>query len=420
MINEHGRASGPVNVTRFVFGPILLMLMAALLLTESAMIGRAFQQQIMEYYIYYRGNLAGFVHQQRYEHAFATRAEAEKARQQAARDTGGDPQDFLADTYIKEVPTGRYTTPPPNPVPSPSGLRRRTPTTVSPTSPTNTAGAGANQTNNFEADKADLLKTMKGIDSGGLDLKTGTDVDLKPKAAPPDPEVVQEQKAFEEDNPGWKQGETKLVQQRLVPPNRTCSAIYASLKIKAPPLPYRKFNEMQPGDVLLIRPNEWKGEAVMYGDRLLSWDRRSPLSHTITYLKEINGKKIFLDNLPGEGPHFILEDEVRRLYSERGGFLAQLAEPLRKDEAEKLFLAARELALKERTDSHSLLDASNYGVWGDDMVCSEASRWALMMAGRNIKKTGSFAKRILGIDISPSDIWLDEQDFIITPLDFSK
>ena len=154
----------------------------------------------------------------------------------------------------------------------------------------------------------------------------------------------------------------------------------------------------------------------MFGDRLVSRDPRSPLSHTLIYLKEIRGKKLFLDNTPGRGKG------PRRLSSrtksgdccgDRQTYVAQLVTPLEPEEAEALYAAARELTLKEPPGSHGILDASHYGAWGDDMVCSEVSRWALLKAGRNIEATGSLAKRLLGIEYSPADFFSNNQDFLV-------
>lgn len=124
MINEQGMAAGFVQVLRFVFRCTLASLMIVLLVIVGSTSGWTFQKQIMEYYIYYQGQWAEYSGQQRYERAFATWEEAENARQKAALDAGGLAESFLRDTYIKEVPTGRYTTPTqdtPETSPSPRG-----------------------------------------------------------------------------------------------------------------------------------------------------------------------------------------------------------------------------------------------------------------------------------------------------------
>lgn len=267
----------------------------------------------------------------------------------------------------------------------------------------------------FEEEKEKLIRGLKGGSAGSSGMKTGAAVDLRLKGSSPAPEVLQEQKMFEQNNPVWKENQRLLVRQRLEEPNPFCSAILTSLKAKIPPLPGSLFDKLKSGDVLLFEANDFTGKAIMYGDRLLSRDPRSPLSHTLIYLKEINGKKLFLDNTPGrgKGSRIILEDEVRRLYGDRQTYVAQLVQPLKKEETEKLYAAAKELALKERTGSHGILDGSHYGVRGGDMVCSEVSRWALLRAGRNIEATGSLAKRLLSIEYSPADFFSNNQDFLV-------
>ncbi len=105
----------------------LIILSLPFILSESAP-GRPLQTQIMEYYIYFKGKFPQFRDRERIEQAFATKEEAEEARQEIAREgeihrewydpasgswmgTAGEKEaarQFLEDTYIKEVPTGRY------------------------------------------------------------------------------------------------------------------------------------------------------------------------------------------------------------------------------------------------------------------------------------------------------------------------
>jgi hypothetical protein len=230
-----------------------------------------------------------------------------------------------------------------------------------------------------------------------------------------------EQDEFERMNAAWMETQKKLIQQRLEGPNQWCSAIYKSLKTKAPPLPFdKKYGELQSGDVLLF-----EGKAIAKVDNLLSsgdGDKASNAAHTVIYLKEVNGKKLFMDNQPFEGPRIISEDEFLNRYGSRGAQVAKLAQPLDEKEAKQLFTAAVGMAQKNRTEvAKSLLGTgylgSNYGAWGkEDVVCSEAD-WALLKAaGRNIPKSGDRIKVGLGIDFSPADFFNNEQYFLVTRL----
>ena len=269
-------------------------------------------------------------------------------------------------------------------------------------------------------------------DTGGLKLKTITQTQGnaaetysgffgQPGSAQPTVallrEPVMEQVEFE--------NQKQLIEQRIEEPNKWCSGIHASLMGKVPPLPYKKFNELQPGDVLLI---EASGASVVINktDNLLSGDKISNSSHTVLYLKKVNGVKHFLENIPGEGPRIIFEDEFLKRYGSRGAQVANLAQPLNKKEAERLYAAAVEMAQKNRKEIANNFRGwkwlgTNYGAWGkDNMVCSEAD-WALLKtAGRKIPKSGDRTKVGMGIDFSPADFFSNGQYFLVSPLEMPK
>lgn len=265
-----------------------------------------------------------------------------------------------------------------------------------------------------------------GGNGGGLDFMTAK-IDL-----PAEKIVQQEQDEFDKMNAAWMNKQKELISQRLQEPNRWSTSVYQSLKTKEPPLPYKKISELQPGDVLLIAPDGILGNLIAGADRFTSGNQ-SAASHTLIFIKEVNGKKLFLDNTPGisdatngRGPHIITEEQFLKIYGGRDADVARpavmgIAQPLNKDESEKLWNAARELAaaeLKGETTKYgNRLDKTNYGLWGNDnIVCSEASRWALVKAGRKIPETSSPLKKLMGIGFGPADFFGDEQDFIVTPL----
>jgi hypothetical protein len=236
------------------------------------------------------------------------------------------------------------------------------------------------------------------------------------KSTPVDSKVLQEQTEFENRNADWKKKQRLLVEERLREPNEYASEIYKSLKTNAPPPPWKTFNELQSGDVLLI-----EGKAIAYLDNKFSaGNDTSKASHTVLYLKEVNGKKLFLDNQPFEGPRIISEDTFQELYGPRQAQVAKLAQPLNEQEGKKLFTAAVEMAQKNRKEIANnwfgtpLLD-TNYGVWGkENVVCSE-SDWALInTAGRKIPKSGDRIKVGLGVDFSPAD-YQNSKYFLVTP-----
>jgi hypothetical protein len=289
----------------------------------------------------------------------------------------------------------------------------------------------------FAEEKDQLLETLKGSSRGTLGLKgasSGT-LGLKTRyekgtrdSAPVDLKVLQEQDEFMKMNAAWMKKQKQLIEQRLMEPNKYATAICKSLKTNAPPPPWKTFNELQAGDVLLIE-GEKASKSIVYADNKLSGGNPSSASHTVIYLKEVNGKKLFLDNQPFEGPRIISEDEFLELYGPRGVNVAKLAQPLEPDQAKLLFSAAVDMAQKNRNEKtiywnpdwnptgKPLLDlGTNYGAWGkENVVCSEAD-WSLINAtGRNIPKSGDRIKVSLGVDFSPADFY-NSPYFLVTPL----
>lgn len=269
----------------------------------------------------------------------------------------------------------------------------------------------------FTQAKNQIMESLKGVSSETLGLKTKFDegangskyVDLT---------LVKEQDEFDNMNAEWMKKQKQLIDERLEKSNNYASALYKSLKENAPPLPWEKINELQSGDVLLF-----KGEAISYADNKISdGNAASPAAHTVIYLKDVNGKKLFLDNQPNEGPRIISGEEFLRLYGHRGADVAKLAQPLNEKEGKALFSAAVEMAQKNNKQlvnkdtwfGKYLLSDTNYGAWGDNnVVCSE-SDWALInAAGRTIPHTDNILKLTLGLNFSPSDFY-KSQYFLIT------
>jgi hypothetical protein len=265
--------------------------------------------------------------------------------------------------------------------------------------------------------------TFKGTSTGALGLKTGTGT--------VDPKVLQEQDAFEKMNAEWMKKQKQLIEQRLRETNKDASAISKSLNTNTPskslktnpppPLPPRKYEMLQPGDVLLFPPDDKKSFWINFGDRLSSASQ-SPASHTVLFLKEVNGKKLFLDHTSERGSHVISEEEFLSTYGHRDALVAQ---PVKKADTTAIWERTKELVKKEQekqaknTESRTdyFRDKSGYGLYGpDNMVCSEADRWVLINSGLKIPETASPLKRLLGIHYGPANFFSDDKNFIITPL----
>lgn len=243
------------------------------------------------------------------------------------------------------------------------------------------------------------------------------------------PEALLEQVEYESMNDAWLQRQRQTIEARLKNPNPYAEEIYRSLKTQAPPaLPDTGYDQLQPGDVLLISPeseNLWDRLRdtswwITAGDSISSAEN-SPASHTVLYLKEVNGKKLFLDNTSEKGAHVIDEREFLKTYGHRKALAASVAQPLNEEESGQLWHAAKEMVKNEagiqQRSSGKYFDQSGYGLYGNEnMVCSEASRWALVRAGRDIPESASPFKKALGIDYGPANFFSDRHAFIITPL----
>lgn len=211
----------------------------------------------------------------------------------------------------------------------------------------------------------------------------------------------------------------KDIKKRNEIPNSNVIGIINSLKTKTPPPLPKKFDELESGDILLVAPEDLKGKVIMWGDRLTSLSTESRASHTITYLKEINGQKFFMDNLPFQGPSIISEKQLMEKYNSNMDVarLSGLAQPLNPEEAEKLFKAAIEMQSSNLNSRNT-----NYGVWGENnVVCSEAS-WVLINSavGNKIPGTDFGIKSGISVKFSPADFYAMKQYFLITSLGSSK
>ena len=241
------------------------------------------------------------------------------------------------------------------------------------------------------------------------------------------------------------------ITERRKGPDKWSAALAASLTTKAPPPPYKKFNELQPGDVLLIGLDEtnftmsetWNGikdgnwkktlgavgsvaasHAINSGDRHLSGEQESSTSHTVIFLKEVKGIKLFLENIPGEGPCIIPESEFLKRYASRGAEVAKLASPLEPDDAANLYTAAKKMTAENQASrgekKGNWFDTTNFGPGKENVVCSESDWKLLQAAGRNIPKTNDRFKVKVGVDFSPADFYNNRQFFIVTPLSLSE
>jgi len=241
----------------------------------------------------------------------------------------------------------------------------------------------------------------------------------------------------------------KLIADRLKTDNEQAKKLLARLESKVPYPNNEKFNtslkDLKPGDVLLFEPrytnlsDKIQGVGVVLADgvgELLGTGNvnESKISHTITFLKEENGKRLYMDNMPNEGPVIIDENEMKKRYTGRAASVASLqnsymAAPLNEAETEKLWEKAKEMATQNielrKTQGYNsdMIDWENtmYGAWGkNNVVCSEAS-WGLIRAtGRDLPLSKSWVTIAGGVDFSPSDFYNYKQNFLIKRINLTE
>ena len=345
------------------------------------------------------------------------------------------------------------------PNPNPPATAQESPSSpqvqsVSGTDVTNSTGAG-NSTRESDLERARqeklereheaLVRSLKrDTSTGATGLKTGTTAlplkrsgGLSASDATAGADITQARAALEKMDVATLVDIKAEIYRRQAESNPWSEAIRRSFRIKAPPLPDKMFSQLQPGDVLLVAPEDdpktgafWTGHYIRLFDKLTSWEWDSYASHSCIYLKEVKGVRFFLDNIPGEGPRIKTEDEIINEYGERYIDVARarrpgVAQPVSKMDAEKLWAAARELGVKQLNSNlenlggfiEQTMNWTNYGLYGkDNMVCSEASRFVLLKVGLDIPDTHSPFKKLLGIYFGPANFYSSEQYFLITPL----
>jgi hypothetical protein len=220
------------------------------------------------------------------------------------------------------------------------------------------------------------------------------------------------------------------IARREEPPNPDVTAVVRSFKVKAPPPLAKRFDRVKVGDVLLLRqPDDMLSREfytsgwIIVIDKATSATLRPRASHTFMCVREIDGVKLFLDNMPRQGTRIKTEDQILAEYGSLG---MDVAQPLSAFDADKLWAASRELGIRSLKEfakrADNWVDTTDYGPYGDnDMVCSETCRWALMKAGLIIPETRSVLKKYAGgVDFGPANFYTDTKNFLVTPLELLR
>lgn len=201
------------------------------------------------------------------------------------------------------------------------------------------------------------------------------------------------------------------------------------------PMKPKTTKDLKPGDVILVEGTGLAGNAIQGVDILFTGSTTTNASHTLTYLKEVDGVKLFLDNNPSVGAVIISEKQLREKYDGRGTEIARLTgAPLDSTQVKLMWNKAIEMQQKNNQEalfSYNLngekkfIAGTEWGFLGDDMVCSEAS-WELIKAtGRKDFNpqakgwfNGWFKKTTIGF--SPADFYENNQYFLISRLNLNN
>lgn len=284
----------------------------------------------------------------------------------------------------------------------------------------------------FEKEKRELLRELEA--SGRFEPVAGDRLaPLLESIAGHPPAVRVKVEAAARDlasgEPAVKAGILRDIEGAIEPLGADVPAVvrmFKPLAGRVPP-PAKRFDGLRVGDVLLVRqPDDvtsldfYKSGWIIIVDKALSVNLRARASHTFLFVKEVDGVKLFLDNMPGQGTRIKTEAQIAAEYS---GLAMDVARPLSAVDAGRLWAAARETGIKSlkafAARGDNWIDTTDYGPYGDDdMVCSETARWALVKAGMVIPETSSVIKDfVFGVDYGPADFYVDKTNFLITPLE---
>lgn len=225
---------------------------------------------------------------------------------------------------------------------------------------------------------------------------------------PPSPVIDEESQYFA--NPiAWYDKQALSVRHAVYLNKKWTSEVLKAIKDLTAPPPLTDLSALSAGDVLLVRPvsanhdviEHVKGKAIALGDYELraisafanggllnaASVQYSDISHSLTFIREVNGHMLFLDH-DTKGTRVIDETQFYRDYGVRDMLVARPQDVV---DGRELWKAAHDLALNQR----------GYGVTGDKVVCSQMCAIAVARA----TKTEYTAGNLGPIDITPGDFY---------------
>ena len=231
------------------------------------------------------------------------------------------------------------------------------------------------------------------------------------KEADSKPIVQKERDEFDKKNAQWLKRQQEFTRQAADRDKKWKSEVLASIRAIRVPSPVftpRTLDDLRAGDILLIPPDDSLiAQGIVRVDPLYraidyfssgnvskpGW-KKGRVSHAVTAFRAVNGEILFLDHTR-EGSRILSRKDYVRIYGERGMYVAR---PQAKVDGRELWLAAREAALKKKSD---------YGLFGNDVVCSERSAIAVAKATKLPLQDEHhrLGRRLGPVDITPSDFF---------------
>ena len=251
---------------------------------------------------------------------------------------------------------------------------------------------------------------------------------------PPDGEdakkqVKTEQTEFDRMNDVWLRKQRERIRVAVRKNKTYTREMIRAIKVNRIPSPARRpssLEDLQPGDILLVEPENIIGQGFRIGDMLIrSLNELAegkvfklslhPVSHAIAFVKHVKGTMLFLDHrgkediyIPSEGTRIKDQEDVKKKYGHRKAYIAR---PLVVIDGKEFWSAASEAARKKDL---------GFGLFGrGNVVCSELIRLAILKATKGGGEDFIFEAHRLGpVDITPGAFYdIDGKYFIIYPLE---
>jgi hypothetical protein len=223
--------------------------------------------------------------------------------------------------------------------------------------------------------------------------------------------VQKEQEEFDKMNEAWLKRQQEFIREAANQDRKWKNEVLASIKAIRVPSPVftpKTLDDLHPGDILLIAPDDsLTSQGIVRVDplyRAIDYFssghvsepevKKGRVSHALAVVRTVNGEILFLDHT-GEGSRILNREDYVRKYGQREFYVAR---PQAKVDGRELWGAAREAALKKNSD---------YGLFGQNVVCSERAAIAVAKATQLPLQDEHhrLGKRLGPVDITPNDFF---------------